>query len=80
MAVILSVSIEPKQKEFLDELKLSPSALLQRSINELMLTQGVSKEHLEEMRKKMLRLQDIVMRQGTFIENHGLSTEFLEFN
>lgn len=79
MAIILSVSIEQKQKEFLDELKLSPSALLQRSINEMMAAQSVSKEYVNGLHNNIKRLQQTITKQGTFIDKNGLMQEYLNF-
>lgn len=79
MAVILSVSVEQRQKEFLDEVKLSPSAILQRAINEMMERQEVSKEYVEALRKNMGFLQKTITKQGTFIDKNGLMQEYLRF-
>lgn len=79
MAVILSVSVEQRQKEFLDEVKLSPSAILQRAINEMMERQEVSKEYVEGLRKNMGFLQKTIQKQGTFIDKNGLMQEYLRF-
>lgn len=79
MAVILSVSVEQRQKEFLDEVKLSPSAILQRAINEMMERQEVSKEYVEGLRKNMGFLQKTIAKQGTFIDKNGLMQEYLRF-
>jgi hypothetical protein len=79
MAVILSVSIDSKQKQFLDEIKVSPSALLQRSINELMQNSDISKEYVEGLKKNIGFLQKTISKQGTFIDKNGLMQDYLQF-
>jgi hypothetical protein len=78
MAIILSVSVDKEQAEFLKETKMSPSSILQRSINELMARQEVSKEYVQGLQANIKRLQNILTRQGEFIQKKGLAADFLE--
>lgn len=78
MAVILSVSIDSKQKAFLEEIKVSPSALLQRCINELMQNTEISKEYVQKLQSRMSMLQETITKQGEFINNKGLWEEYMK--
>jgi hypothetical protein len=79
MAIILSVSVDAKQKQFIDDLKLSPSSLLQRVLNEMMQNSMVNQEELKGMHKNISLLQGTIRKQGTFIDKHGLFQEYLQF-
>lgn len=79
VAEIISVSIDRKQKEFLEAMKLSPSAILQRSINELMERNEVSPEFVKGLQKSISFLQETIQKQGTFIDKNGLMQEYLHF-
>lgn len=79
MAIILSVSIDIKQKEFLDELKLSPSALLQRVLNDMMKDYALNLAETKNLYKNVGLLQGTISKQGTFINKHGLMSEYLDF-
>lgn len=77
MAVIISVSLEPKHKEFLDEMKVSPSALLQDSINDKIESYRVSRIALDQLKDRIASLQETITKMGTFIEKKGLFDEYL---
>lgn len=78
MAIILSVSVDKEQAAFLRDTKLSASGILQRAINELMARQEVSKEYVQTLQANIKRLQDILRKQGDFLQKKGLAAEFLE--
>lgn len=78
MAVILSVSVDSKQKAFLDEIGVSPSGLLQRSINELIENHKVSTEYVQQLQRNISLLQNTISKQGNFIDKKGLMPEYLE--
>jgi len=77
MAVVISVSIDKEQKQYLEELGVSPSGLLQRSINELIENHKVSNDFVNKLQSRIQFLQDVVTKQGTFIEKKGLMPVYL---
>jgi hypothetical protein len=78
MAIILSVSIDSAQKSFLDELSLSPSALLQRTINDLMVNSSISNKEVRAIQERVKLLQQTIQKQGDFIQNSGLMPEYIK--
>lgn len=77
MAIIISVSIDKRQAEFIRDTKLSPSAVLQRSLNEMIQRCEVSPEYVKQLQQNMSLLQKTITKQGTFIDKHGLMQEYL---
>lgn len=78
VANIISVSLNKEQKEFIDEMHLSPSDLLQRSINDLIENNKISQKRVDELQRNIARLQDVIFRMGTFITKKGLEQEWLQ--
>lgn len=77
MATIISVSLSKEQKEFIDEMAISPSELLQRSINDLVESSKVSQKAVQEAQRKIQFLQETINKQRDFIETQGLMDKFL---
>ena len=80
MAVIISVSLDQKHKEFIDEMGISPSGLLQRSINSLIEDQRVSQKYVDELKGKIERLQTTITSMGNFIDKHNLFEEYVKIS
>lgn len=79
MAIIITVSLSKEQLSFIRETKLSPSAILQRSINEMMTRNEVSPEYVKGLQQNIHLLQKTITKQGTFIDKNGLMQRYLEF-
>lgn len=77
MAEVISVSLNKDQKEFLNQLGLSPSAILQQAITEMQKNALVSESRVKELTNKIMALQELIRRQGTFIDKKGLNNEWL---
>lgn len=77
MSNIISVSISKEQSDFIDEMDISPSKLLQDSINVAMENTKISQKVLDEFKRKILALQDTLNMQRTFIERKGLMDDFI---
>lgn len=77
MATIISCSLSAAQKQFMEEMGLSASELLQRSINEIFESTKVSQKLVEELHGKIERLQDVITRMGSFIDDNGLNAKWL---
>lgn len=77
MSTIISVSIPTNHKEFLDEMSISPSELLQGSINDLIETSKVSRKQVDELNRRIGVLQGTIEKQRDFIETQGLMDKFL---
>jgi Arc/MetJ-type ribon-helix-helix transcriptional regulator len=77
MSTIISVSLDAKQKEFIDEMDISPSELIQRSINDLIESSKVSEKQVRELTRKIASLQEVLNKQRDFIETNGLMNKFL---
>lgn len=80
MANIISVSLSKEQKEFLDEMGLSASALLQRSINDAIDSQRISQKLVKDLQNNIMRLQETLKKYGTFIEEQHLTDSWLKYN
>ena len=77
MAHIISVSLGQDQKDFITEMGISPSELLQRSINDLIESSKVSRKQVDELNRRIGVLQGTIEKQRDFIETQGLMDKFL---
>ena len=77
MATIISVSLGKEHKDFIDEMGISPSELLQRSINDLIESSKISQKQVQELTRKINFLQETINKQRDFIESNGLMDKFL---
>jgi hypothetical protein len=80
MTEILSVSITKEQKNFLEDTKISPSALLQDAINKSIDFHKVSFEKMQEINRKLENWMQISFKYRDFINSKGLMEEFLKPN
>lgn len=78
MSNILSVSIKDEQAIFINEMNLSPSALLQSKIDECIESYKVTKQELEKQSRKIAFLQETINKQRNFIESKNLMLDFLK--
>lgn len=78
MANIISVSITSEQAEFLQEMDLSPSKLLQSRIDEILESNKVNVRQIQEKERKIAFLMETINKQRDFIEAKGLMNEFCE--
>ena len=78
MAIIISCSIDKRQAQFIADTKLSPSAILQRSINEMMKRNEVSPDYVKTLQLNIVRLQQTITKFGTFIDKRGLMQEYID--
>jgi len=79
MQVIKSVSISQQQAQFIEEMEISASDLLQRSINDIIESSKVSAKQVQELNRKIVILQETIGKQRDFIEAKGLMDAFLGF-
>jgi len=80
MSIILSVSVEKRQAEFIRDAKVSASAILQRAINEMMERNQVSPQYVKNLQENMKLLQNVIQKQGEFINKNGLMDNYLKEN
>jgi hypothetical protein len=78
MSNIISCSISEEQKKFIEEMGLSPSELLQNSINEEINSLRVSQTIIKDLNRKIRSLIDTIDKQRKFIESKKLIEEFLK--
>lgn len=83
MTQIISVSIDEKQKQWLEQHKMnkdcSPTFLLRRAIHEKMQEMGDEYfEDIKSMRKKLETFQELQQNLRQFVQDRGLIDEFLE--
>lgn len=79
MANTLTVSINKEQKEFLDEHEfISPSAIFQDAVNEIMERQKLIENSSAEKDRKIAALEELLTESRQFIRNKGLGQEFQE--
>lgn len=77
MAVVISVSITKEQKDFLDEMQVSPSELLQRSITDMIQSHKINREAVLELQRKLQVWIEMAQKQREFIEKRGILEEYL---
>jgi Arc/MetJ-type ribon-helix-helix transcriptional regulator len=77
MSTIISVSLSSKQKEFIDEMAISPSELIQRSIDDLIESSKVSQKQVQELTRRIASLQEVINKYRDFIETEGLMDKFM---
>lgn len=78
MSNIISVSLGKNHLEFLRDSGISPSALLQNSINQLIESDKVSTQVVKDLKANILRLREMIFKQGDFIDRKGLMDEFMK--
>lgn len=78
MRVVISCSIDSKEKEFLDEMGLSASELLQGSIQQAIENSKIGQAQVKEYQRKIAFLQETMNKQRDFIESKSLMGEFLQ--
>jgi hypothetical protein len=78
MTFILSVSISEQQKAFIDENQVSPSAVLQEGLNQMIESFKVSAVQLQELRRKIDFLQKTIDKQRNFIESKNLMEDYVK--
>ncbi len=83
MTHIISVSVDKRQKEWLESRKgfkdCSPSFLLRKAIHEKMQEMGDEyAEDLKTMRKKVENFADRFQKTLNYLNEKGLTDEFLE--
>jgi hypothetical protein len=74
---LVTCSITKEQSGAIEELNLSPSALLQNAIDEKIENYKVSKEQIKQYERKIVSLHETLDKQRDFIEAKGLMQEFL---
>jgi hypothetical protein len=74
---LVTCSITKEQSNAVEELKLSPSALLQGAIEEKIENYKISKEQIKEYERKIEVLRSTLDKQRDFIEARGLMNDFL---
>ena len=77
MAIIISCSIDKGQSQFIADTKLSPSAILQRSINEMMERSNISPDYVKQLQTNIKLLQETITKFGSFIDKRGLMQEYI---
>lgn len=78
MANIISVSITQEQSNFLQEMDLSPSKMLQGAIDTAIESAKVSSKQVNELNRRIGFLQETINKQRLFIESKNLMEEFLK--
>lgn len=73
---IISISINEEQKKFLQENKVKPSKVFQKSVEELMKKEDINLK--EELRKREV-LQKLNSELKEFISLKGLNEEWINF-
>jgi hypothetical protein len=76
MSTIISVSISAEQLAFCKEMDLSPSDLLQSSINSNMDNARASEKTIREQFRRIGSLQTLLLKANNFIEAKGLTEDF----
>ncbi len=75
---IISVSISQKQFEYITEMNIKPSKILQAGIEEMMANSEINSTFVKEQQRKLEFLQNTLDKQRDFIQNKGLMVEFCE--
>jgi hypothetical protein len=80
MGKIISISLTDEEKEWIDAMELSPTALMKFKIQESMLNSLGMRKQLKEQAEKIERLAQNIQKYATFLETKQLVEEFNGFN
>lgn len=76
--IIKSFSLSDEENAFVEENKLSPTAIIRTKVQELMEFRRVSPEYVQELQRKLNNWIKIGNDQREFIERKGILDEFLK--
>lgn len=79
-AKIISISLTGQEKEWLDDMELSPTALMKQKISEMMTSSLVQRKRVKELEDTIERLTKRIESLSNYINKKGLYDEYLAFN
>lgn len=79
-AKIVSISLTQQEKEWLDDMDLSPTALMKQKIGEMMTSSLAQRKRVKELEEVVERLNKRLEKVYQFIESKGLYNELEGYN
>lgn len=79
-AKIISISLTAQEKEWLDDMDISPTALMKQKISEMMTSSLVQRKRIKELEEKVENFVKRIEDVYSFLEEKGLSDEYLSRN
>lgn len=80
MPKIISISLTSEEKDFLDNMELSPTALMKQKIMEMMTSTLSQRKRIQELEELYDKECQNSSRKSRFIVSKGLLEEFNGFN
>lgn len=75
---IRSITLSDAENAFVDENKISPTAVIRTKVQELMEFRNIKPEYVQELQKKLDNWVKLANEQRDWIEKKGLLDEFLK--
>lgn len=76
MAKIISISITEEEKQYLDDMELSPTALFKQKLLELMTSSRAQAKRIRQLEQDYEKLDKISMDRLKFIMDNGLIEKY----
>lgn len=76
-AKIISISLTAQEKEWLDDMEISPTALMKQKIMEMMTSSLVQRKRIKELEENVAKLQARVEDTYSFMKEKGVLDEYL---
>lgn len=80
MAKILSISVTAEEKQWLEDMNLSPTALIKQKIGEMQTASRAQRQRIVELERELEQTQEVSMKRLKFIIDKGLSEEYNGLN
>lgn len=80
MTKILSISVTDEEKQWLDDMELSPTALIKQKISEMMTSSRAQSKRIRQLEDHVVKIGQLLERKGTFIAEKNLEEEFNKWN
>lgn len=79
-AKIISISLTAQEKEWLDDMEISPTALMKQKITEMMTSSIAQRKRIKELEEKIENFVKRIDGLYSFLEEKGLTDEYLNRN
>lgn len=75
-AQIISISLTATEKEFLEYMELSPTALMKQKISELMTSSMAQRKEIAHLRENIAKLQDRISSFNIYLDEKNLLEDY----
>lgn len=75
MVKIISISLSDEEKAYLDDMEISPTALMKQKILELMTSSIAQRKRVKELETTVTKLAERLEQTYKYVESKGLSED-----